>query len=190
VGEAVPGMEIRSTEIHEVKLLEPRRHGDERGFFSETYRRDVFSEAGIGDVFVQENHSMSATAGTLRGLHFQSSPHAQAKVVRVVHGAIYDVAVDIRASSPTFGQHVAVELSAKNWRQIYIPVGFAHGMLTLEPNTEVVYLVSDYYSPEDDRGLLWCDKELAIDWPLGGQAPLLSQRDQTHPVLRDLPAYF
>lgn len=183
-------MKLTATEIAPVMIVEPRRIEDERGYFSETYRRDMLARAGIDDEFVQENQSYSAKPWTLRGLHFQAPPHAQAKIVRVIRGAIFDVAVDIRYGSPTFGRHVAVTLSARDGRQLYVPVGFAHGFLTLEPDTEVSYFVSDYYSAADDRGILWCDPDLAIAWPLAGHEPLLSPRDRAHPRLRESPAYF
>ena len=183
-------IKVIATEIVDVKLVEPQWHGDERGFFSETYRSDALTRNGIRDTFVQDNHSLSITAGTLRGLHFQIPPRAQAKIIRAVRGSILDVAVDIRRSSPTFGQYVCAELSAENWLQLYIPVGFAHGFLTLTPNTEVIYKVTDYYSPDHDRGILWCDPDLAIAWPLKDRAPILAQRDKEHPLLRDCPSYF
>lgn len=179
-------MQIESTAIHDVKIVMPKKHGDSRGFFSETYNRRAMAELGLDlDEFVQDNHSLSAERHVLRGLHFQIPPHAQAKLVRVVRGAILDVVVDIRRRSPTFGQHVAVVLSAENWKQIYVPKAFAHGFATLEPNTEVIYKVTDYYAPECDRGLLWNDPELAIDWGEAARAPILSDRDKKHPRLAD-----
>lgn len=181
---------VEPTDIPDVKIIMPRRHGDSRGFFSETYSRAGFAAAGIALDFVQDNHSLSAEIGTLRGLHFQSPPFAQAKLIRVPRGRILDVAVDIRASSPTFGRHVAVELSAENWRQILVPVGFAHGFVTLEPDTEVVYKVTAGYAPTHDHGLAYNDPALAIDWPLPASGPILSERDRKHPRLADLPAFF
>src|SRR5207249_3105599 len=159
-------VEILSLGISGVKLVIPKIHRDARGFLSETYSRRTMDACGISTEFVQDNHSMSAEAGTLRGLHFQAPPHAQGKLVRALRGSIYDVAVDIRIGSPTFGQHVAAVLSAENWTQMWIPVGFAHGFCTLEPDTEVVYKVTDYYAPESDRGLKWDDTALGIEWPV------------------------
>lgn len=176
--------------IPDVLVIEPVKHGDHRGFFSETFRADKLHEAGIRTHFVQDNHSYSQAVGTLRGLHFQLDPHAQAKLVRVVRGAILDVVVDIRTGSPTYGKHVAVELSAANWKQLYVPVGFAHGFVTTEPDTEIVYKVSDYYSPECDRGLAFDDPALGIEWPVSPAHVTLSAKDQTHPTLADLPSCF
>jgi dTDP-4-dehydrorhamnose 3,5-epimerase len=181
---------VESTAIADVKIITPKKFGDHRGFFSETYAKKDFFEAGITLDFVQDNQSLSAETGTLRGLHFQSPPFAQDKLVRVVRGAILDVAVDIRKSSPTFGKHVAVELSADNWRQLLVPIGFAHGFVTLEPNTEVIYKVTNYYSAANDLGLAYDDPEIGIDWPLPPQGATLSDKDRKHPRLRDLPAIF
>lgn len=176
-------MQITPTAIPDVKLIEPRKFGDHRGFFSETFSRKALAAAGLDLDFVQDNHSLSATAGTVRGLHYQVAPTAQAKLVRVVRGAILDVAVDIRRGSSTFGRHVAVELSAANWKQVLVPVGFAHGFVTLEPDTEVIYKVTDYYSPPDERGVLWNDPALGIDWRVAPDAATLSERDRRHPLL-------
>ncbi|MGO8738376.1 dTDP-4-dehydrorhamnose 3,5-epimerase [Rhodoblastus sp.] len=181
---------VEATAILDVKIVTPRKFGDHRGFFSEVYNRQAFAEAGIALDFVQDNHSLSAQAGTLRGLHFQSAPFAQDKLVRVPRGRILDVAVDIRKNSPTFGQHVAVELSAENWRQLLVPIGFAHGFITLEPDTEVMYKVSNYYSAANDLGLAWDDPDVAIAWPLPPGGAVLSDKDRKHPRLRDLPAIF
>ncbi len=183
-------MIVRSLDLPEVKLIEPRIHRDARGFFMETYNARAYREAGIAADFVQDNHSLSVAVGTVRGLHFQAPPHAQGKLVRVVRGRIFDVAVDIRHGSPTFGRWTGAELSADNGHQLWVPVGFAHGFCTLEPETEVVYKVTDYYAPEADFGLAWDDPELAIPWPLPGTGATLSPRDAKHPRLRDLPAYF
>lgn len=181
---------LETTNIPEVQVIVPWRHGDHRGFFSEVYNRQRFSELGIDLDFVQDNHSLSAEVGTIRGLHFQSPPFAQDKLVRVTRGRILDVAVDIRRSSPTYGQHVAVELSAQNWRQLLVPVGFAHGFCTLEPDTEVIYKVSNYYSAKHDHGLAFDDPALAISWPVDPGKAVLSDKDRQHPPLADLPAWF
>jgi len=171
----------RIDDIAGLLLVEPKKFGDHRGFFSETYNRARLAEAGFDREFVQDNQSLSAAPGTLRGLHFQTPPFAQDKLVRVTRGAILDVAVDLRAGSPTYGDHAAVELSAENWRQLLVPVGFAHGFVTLEPDTEVVYKVTAYYSPENDAGLIWSDPLIGIDWSAAPAAPTLSAKDQAAP---------
>jgi len=183
-------VQIESLGISDVKILTPRRFGDSRGFFSETYKKSALAEHGIDLDFVQDNHSMSQAVGVLRGLHFQTAPFAQDKLVRVVKGRIFDVAVDIRHGSPTFGQWVGAEISAEAWNQILVPIGFAHGFVTLEPDTEVIYKVTAPYAPDHDKGLAWDDPAIAIDWPLDGVTPTLSDKDTKHPVLADLPAYF
>lgn len=183
-------LSVEPTRLPEVKVISPKKFGDHRGFFSETYNRESLAAAGVTMDFVQDNHSLSAAVGTLRGLHFQSVPFAQDKLVRVTRGRILDVAVDIRRSSPRFGQHVAVELSAGNWKQLLVPVGFAHGFVTLEPDTEVLYKVTAFYSPEHDHGLAFDDPALAIDWQLPHGELTLSDKDRRHPRLSDLPAYF
>jgi dTDP-4-dehydrorhamnose 3,5-epimerase len=183
-------MKVIQPEIAEIKILKPVRHGDERGFFSEVFKESILREHGINVHFVQDNHSLSVKKWVVRGLHFQIPPFAQAKLLRVTSGSIFDVAVDIRWGSPSFGQCVAVVLSASEWNQIFIPEGFAHGFCTLEPNTEVIYKVSSYYSAEHDRGLLWNDPALGIAWPLAVSEALLSVKDRDHPVLADLPRYF
>jgi dTDP-4-dehydrorhamnose 3,5-epimerase len=165
------------------KLIKPRRFADDRGWFSETYSARSYPGLGVDVAFCQDNHSMSRPAGVLRGLHFQRPPHAQAKLVRCIRGAIWDVAVDIRRDSPTFGQHVAAELTADNGWQLFVPAGFAHGFLTLQPDTEVEYKVSDFYAPECDGGVIWNDPDLAVPWPLSGSAPILSDKDQKLPRL-------
>ncbi|HLL88787.1 MAG TPA: dTDP-4-dehydrorhamnose 3,5-epimerase [Tepidisphaeraceae bacterium] len=177
--------------IPDVKLVRPDKFGDSRGFFSETYSRKALAAAGFLDVeFVQDNQSLSAEVGCVRGLHFQTPPMAQAKLVRVVRGAILDVAVDLRRSSPTFGRHVAVRVSAAEWNQIFVPEGFAHGFCTLEPDTEVIYKVTTYYSPQHDKGLRWDDPAMGIDWPVTAEVAKLSDKDKKHPTLAELPAYF
>ena len=180
----------RSFEVEGPLLLQVRRFGDHRGFFMETYSQRDFEAVGVADRFVQDNQSLSATPGTLRGLHFQLPPHAQAKLVRVLRGAILDIAVDIRRGSPHFGRHVAATLTAAQGEQLYIPAGFAHGFVTLEPDTEVAYKVTDYYAPQCDRGLAWDDPDLALPWPELPGGPVLSDKDRVHPRLRDLPASF
>jgi dTDP-4-dehydrorhamnose 3,5-epimerase len=183
-------LSVESTAIPEVKIVTPKRIGDHRGYFSETYNRQRFVAAGIDTEFVQDNHSLSAAVGTVRGLHFQSEPFGQVKLIRVVRGRILDVAVDLRRSSPTYGQHVAVELSAENGRQLLIPVGFAHGFCTLEPDTEIQYKVSAYYSAAHDHGLAWNDPALDIAWPIDSAAAVISDKDYRLPTLTELPAYF
>lgn len=183
-------MRVQNLDIPDVRLITPQRHGDRRGFFSEVYNRERLATAGIDIRFVQDNHSFSAQAGTIRGLHFQAPPFAQHKLIRVTRGAIFDVAVDLRKGSPTFGAHVHARLSAALWNQLFVPAGFAHGLMTLAPDTEIVYKVSCHYAPEWDRGLLWNDPSLAIPWPLGGNEAVLSERDRHHPTLAELDSPF
>ncbi|MCA8931530.1 MAG: dTDP-4-dehydrorhamnose 3,5-epimerase [Rhodospirillaceae bacterium] len=182
--------EVEPLAIPDVKLIRPVKHGDHRGYFSETYSRRTLAEAGIELDFVQDNQAFSAEVGTVRGLHFQVSPFAQAKLVRVLRGAIFDVAVDLRRGSPTYGQHVSAVLSAANWTQILVPVGFAHGLATIEPDTEVFYKVSALYAPDHDMGVLWNDPALGIDWPVDAASAILSAKDKVQPKLADLPAWF
>jgi dTDP-4-dehydrorhamnose 3,5-epimerase len=179
-----------SLRIPAVKLLRPAKHQDSRGYFSETYSKRALAEAGIEIDFVQDNQVLSAERGTVRGLHFQIPPVSQAKLVRVARGAIFDVTVDIRVGSPTYGQHVSAVISADAWNQIFIPSGFAHGLVTLEPDTEVIYKVNEAYSPEYDMGLLWNDEALGIAWPVSRASAIVSERDERQPRLADLPAYF
>ncbi len=176
--------------IPEVILLKPRRFSDGRGFFSETFQVKRYAAAGIGASFVQDNHSYSVAAGTVRGLHLQLPPAAQGKLVRVVRGAIWDVAVDIRVGSATFGRHVASELSAENWHQIWIPPGFLHGYCTLTPDTEVVYKTTALYERDLERGVVWNDPELAIPWPVDPQKAVVSEKDCALPVLASCPGWF
>lgn len=184
-------MEIRPLAIADVKLLITKVYRDERGFFSETYSRQRMAAAGVPTEFVQDNHALSVNAGTLRGLHFQAPPHAQGKLVRVTRGAMFDVAVDIRVGSPTFGQHVSEVLSADSWKQIWIPPGFAHGYCTLEPDTEVIYKVTEYYEPASDRGLRWDDVSLGIQWPMDRSRITMSDKDRRQPHLDELaPVFF
>ena len=172
------------------KLFTPAKFGDERGFFSETYNQKLF-ETLVGQVhFVQDNHSLSAKEGTIRGLHFQTPPVAQGKLVRVARGAIFDVAVDIRRASPTYGQHVCAILSSENWQQLWVPAGFAHGFCTLEPNTEVIYKVTQFYSPADERGIAWNDPALGIPWPDVAKNPILAEKDMRYPALADIRNHF
>jgi dTDP-4-dehydrorhamnose 3,5-epimerase len=166
-------------------LLKPRKIGDKRGFFSETYNYDALLRL-IGNIqFVQDNHSLSDQAGTVRGLHFQIAPKAQGKLVRVVRGSIFDVAVDLRQNSSTYGQHVCAILSSENWHQLWLPVGFAHGFCTLEPNTEVLYKVDQFWSPADERGILWNDPALSIPWPEVAARAVIHPKDQLLPTLAD-----
>jgi dTDP-4-dehydrorhamnose 3,5-epimerase len=183
-------MEVKPLAIRDVKLVVPHIIRDERGFFSETHNRRLLAAAGIAADFVQDNHSLSRRTGVVRGLHFQSPPMAQDKLVRVVRGAILDVAVDVRPASPTFGRHVSAVLSADNWHQLWVPKGFAHGFCTLEPDTEVIYKVTEYYSPAHDIGMAWNDPELGIDWPVAAGQAQLSEKDKRNPPLAALPAYF
>lgn len=173
------------------QLIVPRRLGDSRGWFSETWNRKREAGAGITADFCQDNQSFSRDIFTLRGLHFQAAPRAQAKLVRCLSGRIWDVAVDIRAGSPTFGRHVAAELTAEGGEQLFVPRGYAHGFLTLDPNCEVAYKVDDFYSPECDGGLRWDDPDLAIPWPLPpGSRPVLSAKDCELPLLGDFASPF
>jgi dTDP-4-dehydrorhamnose 3,5-epimerase len=178
-------MEVLNTAIPDVKVLVPKKHGDHRGFFSETYSKSVLHGHGIDCDFVQDNHSLSARPGVVRGLHYQFGAAAQCKLVRVIRGKIFDVALDIRRGSPTFGQWVGEVISADNWRQIYVPVGFAHGFSVLAPDTEVIYKVSTPYSPADERGIRWNDPALRIDWHVPAAEAILSDRDTKHPLLKD-----
>jgi dTDP-4-dehydrorhamnose 3,5-epimerase len=183
-------MQVEDTAIPAVKIVTPKKHGDARGFFSEVYSRSDWDKAGLEFTFVQDNHSYSAAIGTLRGLHFQTPPLAQAKLVRCTRGRILDVAVDIRRSSPTFCRHVAVELSAGNWRQLLVPIGFAHAFITLEPDVEVLYKTTAPYSAAHDRGLAWDDPAIGIAWPSPAGGPVLSHKDRRWPRLKDAPELF
>jgi len=183
-------VQFEPLEIEDIFVIAPAKHGDHRGFFSETYRNDFLRAHGVKVDFVQDNHVYSAELGVLRGLHFQAPPHAQGKLVRCVRGSILDVGVDIRAGSPTFGHHVAVELSAANWKQLWLPPGFAHGYITLEPDCEVIYKVTDYYARDCERGIAWDDPNLGIDWRMPTTNLVLSDKDRENPRLADIAPPF
>lgn len=183
-------MDPRSTAIPDVVLLSPKKHSDSRGFLSEVYSRRALAAVGIDVQFVQDNHTYTRERGVIRGLHFQTEPMAQDKLVRVVRGAILDVAVDLRRGSPTFGRHVAETISAKSWTQIYVPRGFAHGFCTLEPDCEVIYRLSNYYSSAHERGVLWDDPALGIDWPVTNAEAKVLERDRGLPPLAQLVELF
>lgn len=183
-------MEVIPTELPEVLVIRPRRFGDHRGFFSETYNAARYAEHGVGMTFVQDNHARSVHKHTLRGVHFQLPPKAQDKLVRVSRGAVLDVAVDLRRNSPTFGRWVSHVLSEENWEQLLIPKGFGHGVLTLEPDTHVLYKVSEYYSPEHDAGVRCDDPDLNIDWGVPMDQLILSDKDQALPTVAEAPRLF
>ncbi|UOF91467.1 dTDP-4-dehydrorhamnose 3,5-epimerase [Fodinisporobacter ferrooxydans] len=180
-------MKVAKIDLQGLLIIEPDVFGDHRGFFMESYNKQKFAGLGIGYEFVQDNHSLSTEVGTIRGLHYQLPPKAQTKLVRVVAGAIFDVAVDIRKGSPTFGKWFGVELSAANKKQLLIPKGFAHGYCTIEPNTEVLYKVDELYSPVHDRGILWNDPMIGIPWPT--ELAILSAKDEKHPLLQDAEVF-
>lgn len=172
--------------IPEVLLITPKRHGDARGWFAETYNSKVLAEAGVASAFVQDNQAFSARRGTVRGLHFQAAPHAQAKLVRVLRGAIYDVAVDIRQGSPSYGRWVGATLTADGGEQLFVPRGFAHGYCTLTDDTELFYKVDGYYAPQAEGGVNWADPALGIDWPIAEAEATLNARDAALPPLAQL----
>lgn len=176
-------MKIEALEIADVKVLTPGKFGDARGFFSETWNKKVLADLGLEADFVQDNHAFTAAKGTVRALHFQRPPMAQDKLVRVVRGSILDVAVDLRKNSPAFGRHVKAVISAGNWQQIWVPKGFAHGYVTLEPDTEVIYKVTEFYSPVHDAGIQWDDPALGIDWGVTRADAILSDKDTKLPPL-------
>jgi dTDP-4-dehydrorhamnose 3,5-epimerase len=182
-------MQIEQTALPGVVIVTPRRFGDDRGWFCETWNAARMAEAGWDIPFVQDNHSMSGPVGTLRGLHYQRPPHAQAKLVRCTRGAIFDVAVDIRRGSPSYGKWVGVDLTAANGRQLFVPTGFLHGFVTRQPDTEVQYKCSDLYAPDCDGGIRWDDPAIGIDWGIAG-APVLSPKDRDAPLLADLDSPF
>ena len=182
-------MQASPLALPEVIEIVSNKYEDQRGFFSETYNQHRFHEAGIRLTWVQDNHSHSVLRGTLRGLHFQIPPFAQDKLVRVVRGAIFDVAVDIRRGSPRFGCWCSCVISAERWNQILVPKGFAHGFVTLEPNTEVIYKVSEFYDRDHDRAINYADSDIGVEWPVAGDL-LLSAKDQAAPALRDVDTGF
>ena len=181
-------LEIQTTPLQGVLILTPVRHGDARGFFSESWNRKRMEAAGIDLDFVQDNHSLSAQVGTVRGLHYQSPPHAQTKLVRCGRGALHDVAVDIRRGSPTYGQSFGIDLTAENGRQLLIPAGFLHGFVTRAPDTEIVYKCTDYYAPDCDGAVLW--SSCGVDWGLPEEAAILSDKDRKAPALADFDSPF
>lgn len=181
---SVRDLKFLETKLPGVIVIEPKVFGDHRGWFTETYNDAAFKQAGININFLQDNHSFSATKGTLRGLHYQMNPKSQTKLVRCTRGTIYDVAVDIREGSPTYGEWYGVELSEENKKQLLVPKGFAHGFMTLTDDVEVQYKVDELYSPENDRGIIWNDPEISIEWPIDIQ-PVLSAKDEKAPLLKD-----
>lgn len=183
-------MLIEETDLPGVLILTPRRFGDDRGFFSETYNRDALRAQGIDITFVQDNHSLSEHAGTVRGLHYQAPPRAQDKLVRCGRGCLFDVAVDIRKGSPTWGRWVGVELTFENGKQLLVPAGFAHGFVTRAPHTEIIYKCSDTYAPDTEGAVRYDDPEVGIDWGLGELEPRLSAKDAVAPLLRDIQSPF
>ena len=182
--------EFRELGLDGVIEIVPDRFGDDRGFFSEVYNATVYRKNGVDADFVQDNHSVSGPAGVLRGLHFQLPPFAQAKLVRVVRGAVFDVAVDIRKGSPSYGKWVGVEISAERWNQLYVPAGFAHGFVTLQPNTEFLYKVSALYSPDHDRSIRYDDPQIGIDWPVDPSGIILSAKDKAAKSLAETDTGF
>jgi len=183
-------VKVEALAIPDVKLVTPQKFGDARGFFSETWQQERFAAAGIPGPFIQDNHALSTQRGVLRGLHLQVPPSGQGKLVRVVRGAIWDVAVDVRHGSPSFGKWVAAELSAENWQQLWVPVGFLHGYCTLTEVTEVIYKVSGPYDRAAERGVIWNDPDLALPWPVPPGGALLSDKDTVLPRLADCPVWF
>jgi dTDP-4-dehydrorhamnose 3,5-epimerase len=181
-------LNVEHLAIPDVLLLTPRRFPDPRGFFSETWQQARFADAGISGPFVQDNHAVSNASGVLRGLHCQIGPNVQGKLIRVVKGAIWDVAVDIRRGSPTYGQHAGAELSADNWSQLWVPPGFLHGYLTLTNDTEVIYKVTAPWDPAAERGVIWNDPDLGVAWPVTDA--ILSDKDRDLPRLKDCDAWY
>ena len=183
-------MQVDPTPLSGLFVLTPRRFGDARGFFCESWNSRTLADHGMTYDFVQDNHSLSAQVGTVRGLHFQSPPHAQAKLVRCGRGRLFDVAVDIRKGSPTYGQWFGIELSFENGRQLMIPAGFLHGFVTREPDTEIVYKCTDYYAPDCDGAVRFDDPDIGIDWQMGDTPAILSDKDAAAPCLRDFDSPF
>jgi dTDP-4-dehydrorhamnose 3,5-epimerase len=183
-------MEFKSFEVDGPLEIIPRKIEDERGYFSETFRSSSFAERAGRAEFVQDNQSLSVRPGTIRGIHFQTSPCAQGKLVRCLAGSVLDVAVDLRRDSPDFGRWISVTLTPENNNQLWVPVGFGHAFCTLEPNSVIAYRVTGYYSPQHDRGVAWDDPEIGIEWPSLADADTLSAKDRAQPSLADLPAYF
>ena len=183
-------MKITSLQIPDVKLIEAKVIKDSRGFFLESYSKRKFEQAGIKCNFVQDNHSSSKDAGIIRGLHFQLPPYAQSKLIRVTKGRIWDVAVDLRKTSPTYSQYVSAELSAQTLKMLFIPAGFAHGFVTLVPNCEIQYKTDAYYAPESEGGIRWDDPDLAIDWPIQYNSAILSERDAILPAFANFQSTF
>ena len=183
-------MKVETLAIADVKLITPAKFGDARGFFSETWQQERFAAAGVPGPFIQDNHVLSTQRGVVRGLHLQLPPSAQGKLVRVVRGAIWDVAVDVRHGSPSFGKWAAAELSAENWQQLWVPVGFLHGYCTLTEVTEVIYKVTGPYDRSAERGVIWNDPDLALPWPVPPGQALLSAKDLELPRLAECPAWF
>lgn len=183
-------MQVVDTEIADVKLITPKRFSDDRGWFEERYRADLLNAAGIQALFVQDNISFSMHRGTIRGLHFQTRPSAQAKLIAVLTGSILDVAVDLRRSSPTYGRHISVLLTATSGQMLYVPVGFAHGFCTVEDSTLVTYKTTAYYNPAADRSLAWNDADLGIQWPVSSEGVTLSPKDRAAPSLAALGDVF
>lgn len=181
-------MEFLPTKFKDVWVIKPKVFGDSRGFFLESYSKKVFAEQGIETEFVQNNHSKSEKKGTLRGLHFQNPPYTQAKLVRVTKGKVYDVIVDLRKNSETYGQWEGFELTAENFQMLFIPQGFAHGFMTLEDNTEFQYKCDNYYAPESESGIIWNDPTLNINWPIA--EPILSEKDKNHPEFKNFNSPF
>ena len=183
-------MKITALSIPDIKLIEPKVFKDKRGVFMESYSKRSFEQGGIECDFVQDNYSLSINAGVIRGLHFQHPPFAQAKLIWVTKGRIWDVALDLRKASPTYGQHVSIELSHKTPQMLFIPVGFAHGFATMEPNSEVQYKTDNYYAPDHDAGILWSDPDIAIDWPVKSGDVILSDKDAALPAFADFQNNF